>query len=63
MTTETFYDSEGVPFVLVDSDRSRKVFRMEGSKRIPIEAKYGAEIVLNSDIISRERALELAGKD
>jgi hypothetical protein len=56
---EKFFDSEGVPFVQVDRGG---VFRMEGSKRVLLSPKSGTRIVLNSSIISRERAMELAAE-
>lgn len=60
---ETFFDSEGVPFVEVNDASSSKVFRLDGNKRVRIEdPRIAAEIVLTSMVVSRERAMELASE-
>ena len=56
---ERFLNSEGVPFVFDES--SRKLFRLEGDKRVFIEpSPRASDILLTSTTISEERALELA---
>lgn len=57
--SERFFEVDGIAFV--ETSHPRKIFRLEGDKRVDIsEFSIAWEIPLKEVEVSRERAMELA---